>query len=375
VIQEEYDVIVVGAGPAGSTVAYELAKNGVKTLLLDKKSEDWEKPCGGAISARRFKEFNIPTDIASSKAKYIDIHTPSGMSRTRYTNYIVKRKDLDMYLAKRAAEEGAVLNFETKFEDFKLEEGVTVTTSKRKFRSKVLIGADGVNSTVRAKCKEKYGGKFKVNKSQLAPSANVLYKGKHDLDAIHIFADKNIAPHGYGWLFPRGKDILEVGVGSVRIDGATYSVQESLQRFEETCSHIEGFKRLGSTQKGYWILHDPLEQISTNRVLLCGEAAGLIPKIVCSGISTGMISGRVATRFILDAIDKQKYSFSGYREQVLSSLGMTYELCSEYWDWKVGGGKGYPKVIEKRHKGPNPFENYKVKAYLKILEKFTQHFE
>ncbi|MHA2042961.1 MAG: NAD(P)/FAD-dependent oxidoreductase [Candidatus Thorarchaeota archaeon] len=151
-----YDVIVVGAGPAGSITAHDCAKAGLKTLLLEKSKHPREKPCGGAVMYRglHILRGRLPAGLVERRIHGLRFILPSGegveFSSKKLIGITAFRERFDEFLAQRAADAGADLREMTKVRHASTgPDGVSVFTANGKeINAQYLVGADGVNSVV-----------------------------------------------------------------------------------------------------------------------------------------------------------------------------------------------------------------------------------
>ena len=146
-----YDVIVVGAGPAGSTTARECANRGLSVLLLDRAEFPRDKPCGGGVTVRAAGE--LPFDLAPVVERvmhgmYLSVNRTEGFHRrsTREPAYFTQRRHLDTYLVERATEAGASLRERAIVRDVETRDSYAIVrTGDESFERRTLVAADGAN--------------------------------------------------------------------------------------------------------------------------------------------------------------------------------------------------------------------------------------
>jgi geranylgeranyl reductase len=304
------EVIVIGGGPAGSIAAKTLAESGIRTFLIEMDLKR-VKPCGGGIPSAAFEEFRIPEGIIERKVTKIGAISPSLKELTipLKGGYLamVRREVFDAYLRKIAEKAGAEL-IEGLFLNLKIGSRIEIEYkiptypplakgggggfSTKKLSADFLIGADGVNSSVACTIGVKPTKNFLALQERIKVSS-----GQMDFyrDRCEFWYGSEISPSLYGWVFPKG-DHLYVGTA---VDGKnSKGLSAYLERFKEKLgSRIEGFsviKREASP--------GPVELAGTmvsGKVLLCGDAAGLILPVSAEGIYYAMKSGKMAAEEII----------------------------------------------------------------------------
>jgi len=336
----KYDVVVIGAGPAGSTAAKFLSEKGVKVLLIDKKKFPRDKPCGGAIPVRVLKRFKYieEKDLIESYTYGAYLHLSSLEHNVEVQGNeplfaMVLRKKFDDGLVKLAIDsEATFLDGKTAadikiFEDnakVMLDDGTAI-------ESQIVIGADGVWSTIAKKSGLSQTSKnIGIGLFQEYPMSRVLID--------RYFTEKRLAHlyttfqglEGYGWVFPK-KDHVNIGIGEIRTRRGQSKGKVNLKAVYK--SYIKILKendiipkslRIGRV-KGGAVPTRPVEKTYADRVLLCGDAAGLINPVTCDGINYAMSSGQIAANVTAEALES-----SDTREKFLSK----YETI-----WKNDFGK------------------------------------
>ncbi len=297
----DYDVIVVGAGPAGSTCARICAQKGLKTAFLDKDSFPRQKPCAGAVSIQAISWLDVPLpDAIIEKECFgvrIDYMDRSFEARTKERiAVLVSRDEFDRFLADKAVESGALfLPGEKVVHVSQTDDSVTVSTEAKSYVARFLIGADGIHGRVANFVRPL----FPKNELALA----VVCQAPADGDEIdkrlqHTIAVRfGIAPLGYGWLFPhRGYFSL----GAAGLASAFSNVRETLSAYARSVHVPVG------TVRGHFIpLGGIKRKIAANRILLAGDAAGFADPFHGEGISYAIASGRFAAEAIIDSLEKK----------------------------------------------------------------------
>jgi geranylgeranyl reductase family protein len=280
------DVLVIGAGPAGSMAAAAAAETGADVIMVDRRNVIGSPArCAGFVPAMLSQHVEIKPDTIAQRISGICTHTPAGIEETNGFGYIVQRDLFDQQLAVMAKNAGTAILTGVRATSHR--GGVTRvrnSSGAAHIAAQVVIGADGPRSTV---------GKWigSVNDDKIA-AVQWTVRLRARCDTASIYFDQDIAG-GYGWLFPRG-DKASVGVAVSPAPGTRPGV--ILERFVERLAG-EGLiepRKLSAT--GGWVpVGGPLKS-RVDSFLLAGDAAGHCHPVTGAGIALAVQSGEMAGR-------------------------------------------------------------------------------
>lgn len=343
------DVLIVGAGPAGATAAYYIALSGLRVLLLDQRVFPRDKVCGDFVSPGSLKELQrmgITENSAFRETNVIDQAViylngkelvsgafPTVSDLPRYSR-VVSRKLLDNLILDAARKAGAAVIEGIHVTDVQVENGgVTVVSEENKiarnFRARLVVGADGCNSLV-----------ARVLRGAAWPKADMAWVARGYFEGVTGFPNEanvfygNDSFPGYSWLFPTGKGEANVGVGLVL--GATPPAEQSKELLTNLVntdagmqSRLEHAKLKGEIEVCSLNLHDKQLPIVGDRVMLVGEAAGLINPYNGEGIQFALLSGRWAAETVTVCRGNfSKQALFAYSKRVDDELGYGFSVAA-----------------------------------------------
>jgi geranylgeranyl reductase len=340
------EVLVVGAAVGGATAAETLAKAGVPVILLERDLSRI-KPCGGAVPPVAFAEFDLPERLISRKVRRALVHSPTertvaievaGINGPREDDYIAMccREEFDQYLRQRAVTHGATL-IEGQLTGLAVDaNGVTAryreraSGTERTLRVAAMIGADGAYSaTARALGLPNLPRCVAIqDRIRLPPEKMARWEETADL---YLGAD--VSPDLYAWAFPK-KDHVAVGMGAGH--GHTKAVKTHLENLKRRIApDIEGGE-VYMTEAHALPMH-PRAQIAFDRVMLIGDAAGLVVGTSGEGIYWAMKSGKLAAETLAASLpDASLQALRRYERAWWKTYGTMYRFLRWLQRWGYG---------------------------------------
>ena len=313
----KYDVAVVGGGPAGSTTARFAAEAGAKVVILDRRPAiGIPVLCAEGVS-KDIDKYNLVKG-KSWMAASMDgarIFSPDGTVvkfaaeiAGAETGYVLNREIFDKELAKSAVKQGAKIQLNTNVIGLlKKNEKINGVRAKHfddevEITADIVVGADGVESKV---------GKWAGMNTTLKP---------HDLETCvqytlsnvdveegycNFYLGKKIAPGGYVWVFPKGKDIANVGIGILASLSKPGLPLQLLDKFIETHPELKKGEPLRFLA-GAVPVAEPIKSVRDN-LLLVGDAARQVDPITGGGIMASIEAGKIAGDIIGESVKNQKF--------------------------------------------------------------------
>jgi digeranylgeranylglycerophospholipid reductase len=316
------DVLVVGAGPAGSVTAKHAAKNGARTLMIEKRQEIGSPVrCGEGIARAWLDELGIRPNKKwiSHQVQGARVVSPNGHVVTltekmagNEVGYVIERDNFDRALAEEAASAGAQVMVKTRAVDVIRRDGRIAGVKARHMgldfdiHAKVVIGADGFESQL-----GRWAG---IDTSLKSSDINVCfeYTLKHiDIDTkYNDFYVGSCAPGGYIWVFVKGPDSANVGIG-VQLSKIKAGEGGAAKRYLDAfiAKHPELAK--GSPIRevaGAVSCCQPLDSVVADGIMLVGDAARMIDPLTGGGVANSCRAGKVAGEVAAQAVQAGDYS-------------------------------------------------------------------
>lgn len=323
-MDRDADVLVIGAGPAGSTAARFAAANGARTLMIEKRQEiGTPVRCGEGVGRGWLEAVGLSPDRAfvAHEIDAVRVFAPDGTSLTVPTagggkgGYVVERDLFDRYLAKEASKAGAEVMIKTSALGL-LHEGAKVVGATCEHmgetfdvRAKVVIGADGFESQV-----GRWAGlQGPLRAREVASCLQYTLAGAEGEPAYSDVHLGSAAPGGYAWVFWKGADVVNVGLGiplSRLRDRAR--VKDYLDAFVAHHPNLARGEVIEEVAGGV-TSSLPVERSVKAGLLLAGDAARLIDPLTGAGIQNGLLSGRLAGEIAARAVQEGDVSETALR--------------------------------------------------------------
>jgi geranylgeranyl reductase family protein len=300
----DYDVIIVGAGPGGSTAARFCSKAGLKTLVIEKEQLPRYKPCGGCLSTKTVHLLGfdlssvIENSIYGAKFTYC-FKDPFFIESKDPISFLVMRDRFDQLLVTKAIEDGAeLLEGERVTRVEEKANGVEVELGKgKRFHCRYLIGADGAESIVARSLSSLKNDENGIAIESEIPFDSSIHFPQKELQSIHL--DFGRIPNGYGWVFPK-KEWLSIGIGGMFRETKKMNPQKYFNTFFKGLNYIPE----GKTGKvvGHLLpsFYNENQKVSQGRILLVGDAAHLMDPLQGEGIYYAIRSGMLAAEAIVE---------------------------------------------------------------------------
>ncbi|MBY8988677.1 MAG: NAD(P)/FAD-dependent oxidoreductase [Candidatus Lokiarchaeota archaeon] len=347
-LQKTFDVIVVGAGTGGSTAARFAAEKGLKVCLIDSKDkkEIGNKICGDAVGSEIFDFLKIRhprDDELSCKIKGAKLYSPDlkkciDLTDPKQAGYIVNRIEFGQRLLNEALDAGVELFIDNTMALDLLYSQQTVSGVKVKLdngekvdlRSKILIDASGFYSPLRKNVKSTLIEKEILKEDSILCYREIIKFSPQDLnitnpDYISIILNRDKAPGGYIWYFPKNQSSLNIGLGTfMNLKGKIKDLyhQNVFNEFIKTSKY-----EIISSGGGVVPVRRPLWSCTDNGIMFVGDSACQVNPLHGGGIDPSMRGGFYAANTAINAVEKGDYSVKSlwnYNHKVMTSFGAEF---------------------------------------------------
>ncbi|MGD9676867.1 MAG: geranylgeranyl reductase family protein [Vulcanibacillus sp.] len=368
-----YEVVIIGGGPSGATVGKLVTKRGISCCIIDKEVFPRPKLCAGVLTGKTI-------ELLKSMGLFQDINTYYNNSTNKFSMYYLNelvlnietntpfsytnRIDFDNILIKDFLSNGGILYDGTKISDIDLEKNELLLSTNKKIRFKYIIGADGANSSLHRFVDKNYKPngfcvEIDVPRDKTLHNSTRLYFGE--------------IKGNYGWVFPK-EDRLTVGFGGLRNRSIDYKeefnkfIKIALPEYEDYTS---------SMVKGHYLPFGNYVKVPmyNDKLLLVGDAAGLVDPITGEGIYFALLSGKLAAETLIDRLEGRSGNLNSY----IKELKVIQKIIDEgVFIQKIFYNKSIQRALFKNAKGHDniagyvsdnlvSYYNYRYKAVPKLI--------
>ena len=341
----ECDVVVVGAGPAGSLAARTAAEKGVRVILLEEHPEvGLPVFCAEGLSLNGIKDAGVRPEppITCQEIRKARVYAPDmnfvELTSSDWRGFTLNRDVFDRLLSENAVRAGAELMTGTRVVDVIKEGDAVVGVEAQgdggplRVAARIVVGADGHASVVRSKAG------FRRWFPDVCTCAQYRLGGLSlDEPEVNDFLlGSEIAPGGYAWVFPKSREVANVGLGVRRIH--TAPPIHYLKEWVSSDPRFEGAE-IQLVNGGICPVSGNLERTVGNGVILCGDAAGQLIPMTGAGIHSGVEAGKMAGETAVRAVEEEDASAA-----LLSEYERRFE---EYWGKRIRDSRRVLEMLDK----------------------------
>ncbi len=324
----DYDVTIIGAGPIGSTLAYELAKEDINVCLIDKKKViGLPLQCAGIINKRVLDINQFPDELILNKVKGAFLHSKNhelSVSKEEDQALIIDRVALDQFLYNRAIENGAHSYLSSKVVAIDDVEGTVAfqnESAEKSIKSKIIVGADGPLSIVSSA----FGNDF-----DYYCASQYLVKIEEDnnqMSFVDLYAYGDLFP-GFIWQIPVSENIFRIGLFS----NYDYKRQnEILNDFLMNEFQYENYEII-EKYKGKIPIYNKENKLFKNRALIIGDAASQIKPTTGGGLLIGFEAVKMAKKAIVNALNSEDLNSLNLEKETHDDKEILQNCLKSYQD-------------------------------------------
>lgn len=341
-----YDLAVIGAGPAGAAAAFHAARAGLRVALLDKSEFPRDKICGDGLTARavvELQKLGLEDEVQRRGARIHQFQMTAPLGRvvaplkgaTGFPDYayVLPRLQLDALLVERAVAAGAELRTQQEVTQWVADEQrislqIKTPGSTQTLRARLAILATGAHLALAQRMR------LLTRKPEMMVASRQYLEGLEQQDTWHLHFGRSTLP-GYGWIFPVGNGLANVGIGlehrhrnrSLNDDLARYLSSKPAQII------LKGAKPV-APPRNFPLRWDFLQSpLTAPRMLIAGEAAGLVNPLTGEGIDYALESGHVAALHAIRSLQTGSDEGDAYAAALHAEYDRLFEFSTKLRDW------------------------------------------
>ncbi len=374
-----YDVVISGAGPAGSKCAEIIAKAGYKVALIERDS-NWRKPCGGAVSSRIFKYYPQLRKLDYTPIFGMTIYS-ADYHQLRYSwknirdySINVDRLSFDNFIRDVAVDTGAeFFDKNISFDYIRKNNkrvGIKTKTSSgtEEYYGKLIVIADGMSSKLAIKS----GLREKWNINEIGVGKCAILEGENSLDKENM--SMFFKPYkGYAWIFPLDDKRFNIGCGTWPEENLNYNINYLYSKFIKDPFLKKFFPQ--TNYKTIWEAAYPVPAVGVkenclyeDNLMIVGDAAGFVSPISGEGIHPSVVSGNAAAETAINALENENisketlkyYKFNPNIKKIIRNFKMKTSMINFFFE---NGGKFLSNMLELAEKNDN-FRDQVINMFL-----------
>lgn len=341
-----YDLAVIGAGPAGAAAAFHAARAGLRVALLDKSEFPRDKICGDGLTARavvELQKLGLEEEIQKRGARIHQFQMTAPLGRVvaqlkgapgfpDYA-YVLPRLQLDALLVARAVSVGAELRTQQEVTHWEADDsGITLKIktqgSTQPLRARLAILATGAHLALSQRMR------LLARKPEMLVASRQYLEGLEQQDTWHLHFGRSTLP-GYGWIFPVGNGLANVGIG-LEHRRRDQSLSQDLARYVDSKPAqiiLKGAKPV-APPKNFPLRWDFLQSpLTSPRLLIAGEAAGLVNPLTGEGIDYALESGQVAATHAIRMLQTGIEDSAAYAADLHAEYDKLFQFSLRLRDW------------------------------------------
>jgi len=325
-----YDLLIVGAGTGGCLASRTAGKLGLRTCVIDAKSQEsiGDKACGDAVGKHHFDNLSLAYprgDELEGELSGCRLWSPNRKASLLIAGlgakaFMVNRRAFGQRLLKEAQDAGALFLERTQASAPVIRDGCvigvsavnTATGEKKELLGRVVVDASGVQAVLRSKLPDEFGVERHVRPEDIEVAYRELLQPRLTGDPMEygeIYLTNKLAPGGYAWLFPKGEKLVNVGLG-VQMRAGYPHPRERFSEFLKAEARLQGARVLDG--RGAQVpTRRPLDSLVANGFMVVGDAACQVNPIHGGGIGPSMMGGRMAAEAAAQAIENSDVTRRG----------------------------------------------------------------